>query len=198
MEMASTALVIITCSFVTWSLIDYTCFVFSQSYISIEIMHYYWKIGQTLNELKYLLISLFCNIYLKQSASIHPSVIPSVRPSVRPKRKSSHSHNFSPILTKFLHHVSITENFYSMQFHKKVAKIVAVATVFFKALMHVCLCLFLTWKHEGNFLSYFHNIFIKVQHNFSAIFCKFWQKLLPWQHFHFALFLICSLQKMIV
>ena len=54
----------------------------------------------------------------------------SVCHSVRPKWKSSYSHNFSRILTKFLHHVYITEKFYNMLFHKKVPKIVAMATVF--------------------------------------------------------------------
>ena len=46
------------------------------------------------------------------------------------KRKSSHSHNFSPILTKFLQHVYINEKFIC-SFIKKVAKIVAMATIFF-------------------------------------------------------------------
>ena len=62
--------------------------------------------------------------------SFRPSVCHSVHPSVSPKRKSSHSHNFSPILPKFIQHVYTNEKFYNMQFHKKVAKIVAVATVF--------------------------------------------------------------------
>ena len=84
------------------------------------------------------------------------------------------------------------KNFIICSLIKKVAKIVA---VYFSPLLHICLCFFLTWKHEGNFFSNVYNILIKVQHNLSAIFCKFWQKLLPWQHFHFALFLICSLQK---
>ena len=66
---------------------------------------------------------------------------------------------------------------------------------FFFLIFNAYLPMFLTWKHEGNFLSYFQNTYIKVQHNFSAIFCKFWQKLLPWQHFYFAIFLISSLQK---
>ena len=35
------------------------------------------------------------------------------RPSVRPKRKSSHSHNFSPIITKFLQHVYINEKIFN-------------------------------------------------------------------------------------
>ena len=51
------------------------------------------------------------------------SVRLSVFPSVRPKRKSSHSHNVSPILTKFLQHLYITENFYTMYFHKKWQKL---------------------------------------------------------------------------
>ena len=66
--------------------------------------------------------------------------------------------------------------------------------------MHICLCLFLTWKHEGTFLWNFYNIFIKVQHNFSAIFCKFEQKVMPWQHATLLLFTFPYLlsSKMIV
>ena len=59
---------------------------------------------------------------------------PSFRPSVR---KYSQSHNFSPILTKFVHHVYITENFYNIYFHKKVRKFVAVASVFLFKLAYV-------------------------------------------------------------
>ena len=49
----------------------------------------------------------------------------SQRPYVRPKRKSSHSHNFPTIITKFLQHVYITEKYYTgnMQFHKKWQKV---------------------------------------------------------------------------
>ena len=53
--------------------------------------------------------------------------------SVSLSSKASHSHNVSPILTKFLLHVHITEKFYNfkiLRFHKKVEKYVAVATVF--------------------------------------------------------------------
>ena len=57
----------------------------------------------------------------------------------------------------------------------------------FNAYLSVC-----SLNESMNFL-YFHNTFIKVQHNFSVVFCKFWQKLLPWQHFHLAIFFIYSL-----
>ena len=128
--------------------------------------------------------------------SQHPFLRPSFRPNVRPKTKSSQSHNFSPIFTKFQKHVYITEKFYTVQFHKKSGKNCCHANRFsFWPLIHICLCLFLTWKHEGTFLSNFYNIFINVQDNFSAIVCKFWQKMLPWQHFHFAIFMIGSLKN---
>ena len=52
--------------------------------------------------------------------------------------------------------------------------------------MHVCLCLFLTRKHEGSSLSYFQNIFMKVQDNFSAIFCQFWHTFT----LHFSLYVL--------
>ena len=77
------------------------------------------------------LLKAYIDIYYPPSTTLKGDIeTVSVHPSVRPKRKSSHSHNFSPILTKFLHHVHITKTFYNMQFHKKVPKIVAVATVF--------------------------------------------------------------------
>ena len=54
------------------------------------------------------------------------------------------------------------------------AKIVAMANHFsFQAviqLLHISLCLFLTSKHEGKFVSYFHNSFIKVPHHFPVTF----------------------------
>ena len=87
------------------------------------------------------------------------------------------------------------KNFIICSFIKKWQKLLPWQPLFFLTFNAYLLYFFITWKHEGNFLLYFHNTFIKVQHNLSAIFCKFWQKLLPWQHFHFALFLICSLQK---
>ena len=58
-----------------------------------------------------------------------------------------------------------------------------VATILFHA--HLSLLLSTTLKEDIEI--YFHNAFIKVRHNFSEIFWEFWQKLLPWQHFHFIL-----------
>ena len=110
----------------------------------------------------------------------------SVRPSIR----------IDSPLTATIFYQSLP-HLYSMSISLKHFKICSFIKKWqaFSASMHICLFLFLTWNHEGNVLSYFHNTFIKVQHNFSAIFYKFWQKLLPWQHFYFAIFLISSLQK---
>ena len=110
-----------------------------------------------------------------ETVSVRPFIIPSIRLFVW--KESS--------LTATIFHRSLP-NLYSSCHGNHFS---------FSPLMHIYLCLFLTWKHEGTFLSNFYNIFIKVQLNFSAIFSKFWQKLLPWQPFHFALFVICSLQK---
>ena len=58
----------------------------------------------------------------------------------------------------------------------------------FHASIHICLCQFLTWKHEGKWMSYFHNKLHEVQHHLCVTFKKFWPKMLPWQHFHCAPF----------
>ena len=50
-----------------------------------------------------------CGGYI-QTVSVR--VCPSIFQSVRPKRKSSHSHNFSPILTKFIQHFFYTACLY--------------------------------------------------------------------------------------
>ena len=62
-----------------------------------------------------------------ETVSVRPCVNPSVRLS---EKKVLSQPQFSPILTKFVQYVYISENVYNMNFHKKVAKIVAVAAVF--------------------------------------------------------------------
>ena len=120
-----------------------------------------------------------------ETVSVRPSFRPSVCPSVR---------NESP-LTATISHRSLP-NLYSMFISLKYFIISGLGRILYKVFDIIIICsfmkqwqklllwqpfyflsfnaylsMFLTWQHEGNFLLYFDNIFIKVQRNFSVIFC---------------------------
>ena len=99
----------------------------------------------------------------------------SVHPSVR-KESPLTATIFHRSLPNFYSIFISLKNFIICSFIKKWQKLLPWQQFFFWPLMHICLYLFLTWRHECTFLSNFYNIFIKVQHNFSAIFCKLWPK----------------------
>ena len=83
-----------------------------------------------------------------QRPSIRPSVCLSVRLSVRPSQMKVLSQpQFFTNPPKFIQHVYTNEKFYNMQFHKKVAKIVAMATVFLFKLS--CISAYVWSLHES-------------------------------------------------
>ena len=62
------------------------------------------------------------------------------------------------------------QNIFIYSFIKNMVKIVTMATIFLQYIPGIYFCLFLTWKHEGKWMPYFHKTITKVQHHLCATF----------------------------